>query len=184
MKLPLAVGIGGTLLAVATAVLLWPETPPAVHVPPAATAPPGPALPPPGAAAAVAPRPAPPAAAARPEGLTLQGVLARPGANSEALLGTQGAAPQLYRAGDAVAGGWVLRNVAPDHVVLAKDGAEARLDLNAPTAQAAAPVLKGTSAEAPPGLAAGLPPLRTAEGRPESNRRFLQDRAERLKQTP
>ncbi|MBA2674992.1 MAG: hypothetical protein H0U68_15080 [Ramlibacter sp.] len=117
----------------------------------------------------------------------MQGVLARPeSGRSEALLSTQGAAPQLYRTGDAVAGGWMLRRVAPDHVVLAKDGAEARLDLEAarPAMQAAAPAVKSLGADAPPGLTPGLSPPRTVEGRPESNRRFLQDRRERAKQIP
>lgn len=210
MRLPLAAGIGGTLLVALSAVLLWPEPAPEPKAPtPVAVRAPAPdASPRPQAAAVPQPRPAAavtaapravPAALPRPTGMQVQGVMARAdAARSQALVHTQAAGAQLYRVGDTIADGWVLRRVAPDHVVVAQGQTEARLEV-AGQAQAAGAAAQppGTASAAasgaadrniPPGLVRGPPPP-VVSGTPEGNRRFLQDRRDRMaaaagKQTP
>jgi len=135
-----------------------------------------------------------PAAASEPapRGIRVHGVLFRGerAAGSQALLSVEGQAAQPFRVGDAVAQGWSLDSVAPDHVVLALGSSRARLDVTysvrAPDATPAAapgqpvPVSLPAKTALPPGLTpapAGAGPVE----RPAvtGNRRFLEDRMKR-----
>lgn len=134
---------------------------------------------------AVAP-PAVTTAAAQPQpvGIRVHGVLFRgerdPG--SQALLSVQGAAAQAFRVGDAVAQGWSVDSMAPDHVVLAHGQSRARLEVTysvrANDAQVPAqPIPVAAKTEMPPGLTPAVqgaapigPPAVTG------NKRFLEDR--------
>jgi hypothetical protein len=139
--------------------------------------------------ARTAPPPAVAAAAAdpQPHGIRVHGVLFRgerdPG--SQALLSVEGAGAQPFRVGDAVAQGWSLDSVAPDHVVLALGPARARLEVTysvrAPdTAVPAQPIPVAAKPDLPPGLTPAVegaappgPPAVTG------NKRFLEDRMKR-----
>lgn len=146
-------------------------------------------LPPPAAVAppAVAAAPADP----QPLGIRVHGVLFRgardPG--SQALLSVQGTGAQAFRVGEAVAQGWSVDSVAPDHVVLAHGKARARLEVtySVRANDAAGPVQPipvAARTELPPGLTPALegaappgPPAVTG------NKRFLEDRMKRQGQT-
>jgi hypothetical protein len=76
-------------------------------------------------------------------GLTLLGVFSerRPGAG-RAILGRQGSRPALVAAGESIGEGLVLGEVHPDHVIVLRDGAPERVDLERRAAHAAPPVAR------------------------------------------
>jgi Type II secretion system protein C len=73
-------------------------------------------------------------------GLALLGVFSgrRPGAG-RAIFSRQGSRPVSVAAGESIADGLVLREVHPDHVIILRDGAPERIDLERRTARAAPP---------------------------------------------
>jgi len=73
-------------------------------------------------------------------GLTLLGVFSgrRPGAG-RAILARQGSKPAIVAAGESIADGLVLREVYPDHVIILRDGAPQRIDLERRASLAAPP---------------------------------------------
>lgn len=93
----------------------------------------------------------PAAAAASPtptgDGLVLSGVRADGAGGGSAILRTEDDREAAYGLGDPVAGGFVLRAVAPDHVVLARGGARRRIDFpvisQAPVPSGATPLETG-----------------------------------------
>jgi len=74
-------------------------------------------------------------------GLSLLGVFARGNPDAgRAILAPQGARPIMVAAGEAIADGLVLLEVHPDHVIVLRNGAPERVDLERVTARAAAPL--------------------------------------------
>jgi general secretion pathway protein C len=76
-------------------------------------------------------------------GLTLFGVFAErsPGAG-RAILARQGSKPEMVVAGEPIDDGLVLREVHPDHVIVLRDGAPERVDLERQAPGAASPVAR------------------------------------------
>ena len=123
---------------------------------------------------------------AAPPAIVLRGLIYRGkgSAESQALLGVDGRQQQLFRAGDAISGGWSLKTIAADHVVVANGSASTRLAvMHAPAAPVATAAPEKTVAanEAPlAGFSQGGPPRASANGTAtERNRRFLQAVQER-----
>ena len=136
------------------------------------------AVTPPAVSVAQAPRPT----------MVLRGLIYRGkgSAHSHALLDVDGKAQQPLRAGEAIAAGWTLQAIAPDHVIVGNGTDSARLDVvaGAPAAVAAAQPAAGktVAANAAPlaGFAPGAPPRMLADGKAhERNQRFLQAVQER-----
>jgi len=81
--------------------------------------------------------PAPARASVGP-GLVLLGVLSEPDTRGRAILSGTGARPVTIAAGEQIAEGIVLQEVHPDHVVILRQGARERIELER-TSQRAAP---------------------------------------------
>ncbi|MBI5275927.1 MAG: hypothetical protein HY854_05650 [Burkholderiales bacterium] len=149
----------------------------------------------PAAPAVMVPTPAA-LAVPQPRGIRVHGVLLRgekAAARSEALLSVEGGAAQAFKVGEAVAQGWSLAAVAPDHVMLSHGDVRARIDVTysvqAPVEQPPGglvkAVAKGDAKDEPaPGFvpaAAGSP--RTGPPGPANlaaNAKFRQDMQNRL----
>jgi hypothetical protein len=127
--------------------------------------------------------------------MALRGVLFRQhdAAASQALLSLDGQPVQVFRQGDPVLGGWALQAIHPDHVIVANGAQQHRLDVQsapAPQAMAAAASAGASGArakEAPlPGFIPSGAPSTAPRPAPsvETNRRFLQDRQNRLSGAP
>jgi general secretion pathway protein C len=128
--------------------------------------------------------PAPHVAAAAPQvaqpitGVTLHGVVLR-GTQSQAILSVDGGPQQAYGIGDVVKGGWSLRAIRDQQVVLANGDASASLGVDAARPAAAgnqgavAPVVATAASARPSGLAAGIPAPMDDAAAHERNRRFL-----------
>jgi hypothetical protein len=115
--------------------------------------------------------------------MVLRGLIYRGKGSSEsqALLAVDGKPQQLFRAGDAIAQGWSLQAIAPDHVIVAKDAATSKLAVVHSPAPSITTVSgpagnKAAANEPPlPGFSQGGPPRASANGTAtERNRRFLQ----------
>jgi general secretion pathway protein C len=131
----------------------------------------------------------PPTAELQPRGIRVHGVLFRGERDpqSQALLSVEGQPAHPFRIGEAVAQGWALEKVAPDHVVLTLGGARARLDVSysvraseTPAAQTVPVSMPGPAVEAAPGLRPA--PAGAAPPQPPSvtgNRAFMEARQKR-----
>ncbi len=106
--------------------------------------------------------------------IALHGVLYRAGGRSQVLLSVDGQPGQPFALGDAVGGGWSVRAIRPEAVVLANGTEQATFGLAAPPAST---VAAATSAPAAarrlPGFVAGPAPATDDAQAHERNRRFL-----------
>ncbi|MBG9387940.1 type II secretion system protein N [Caenimonas aquaedulcis] len=155
--------------------------------PPAEPAKPAPAVRVPDTAPAAAP-PVAAAPALTPPAMALKGVMSfgPEDRRSEALLAVGDSSAQAFHPGDTIAGGWSLRSVASDHIVIAQGATTHRIDLS--TAPAASPPSTAAASAriAPqdkplPGFVESAPPRFSAtDGQASArNRAFLEGRMQR-----
>lgn len=167
--------LGGAVLVLAACDRAAPPADPAPHPPVQATR----------AVPDTAPSAAPALAAASalaPPPMTLVGAVSfgPEDRKSEALLAVGAAPAQAFHPGDAIAGGWSLRSVASDYVVIAQGAATRRIDLASASHAATLPVAASPPVAAQdkplPGFVQSAPARMSAtDGQASArNRAFLQ----------